>query len=352
MKYKLTRVQTGWIRWFAIGLASFLAVVVLVPLLLVKRSPPSEPVPGRPSSSGFATVEGPKESLSIPVFMTKENRTQQIELEDYVRGVVAAEMPIEFEPEALKAQALAARTYIVKRLLDGDKTNVPAPGALVTDTITHQAYVTDEELRSRWSPDVYAANMDKLKQAVEETRDMVITYQGKPIEASFFSTSNGYTENSEDYWNDYIPYLRSVPSPWDVKLSPRYKETVTLTGRELQQRLGLSAAVPVTTGDGAGMKVLERSQGHRIKKLSVGGKTFTGREVRERLGLNSSQFQWSWKDGAWQFTTFGYGHGVGMSQWGANGMAKEGRKAEEIVKYYYSGIEIGRASNLLKTGTF
>ncbi|KEQ25239.1 stage II sporulation protein D [Paenibacillus tyrfis] len=351
MKYKLTRTQQSWIRWLAVWLASFTAVVVLVPGLLVRTGPGKEPVPAPPAAEQPSAARQ-QDELLIPVYRAKEKRTERMALEQYVRGVVAAEMPIEFEPEALKAQAMAARTYIVRRLLDGDQSNVPDANALVTDTISHQAYVTDEELRRRWGDDVFLSHMDKLKRAVEETRDLVLTYQGKPIEASFFSTSNGYTENSEDYWNFTVPYLRSVPSPWDAKLSPRYKETVAFTSKELQSKLGLPGAVPVSTGSPLGIKVIEKSQGNRIKKLSIGGKLFTGREVREKLGLNSSQFQWSWSGGEWRFTTFGYGHGVGMSQWGANGMAMEGRKAEDIVKYYYAGIVIDRASNLLKGKTF
>ncbi|GLI08667.1 stage II sporulation protein D [Paenibacillus tyrfis] len=351
MKYKLTRTQQSWIRWLAVWLTSFTAVVVLVPGLLVRTGPGKEPAPAPPAAEQPSAARQ-QDELLVPVYRAKEKRTEKMALEQYVRGVVAAEMPIEFESEALKAQAMAARTYIVRRLLDGDQSNVPDASALVTDTISHQVYVTDEELKQRWGDDAFLSRMDKLKRAVEETRDLVLTYQGKPIEASFFSTSNGYTENSEDYWNFNVPYLRSVPSPWDAKLSPRYKETVAFTSKELQRKLGLPGAVPVSAGSSLGIKVIEKSQGNRIKKLSIGGKLFTGREVREKLGLNSSQFQWTWSDGEWRFTTFGYGHGVGMSQWGANGMAMEGRKAEDIVKYYYTGIAIDRASNLLKGKTF
>ncbi|AEI38723.1 stage II sporulation protein D [Paenibacillus mucilaginosus] len=347
-KYKLNPRQKKVLGWFAVWLASFTAVVVLVPGLLVRSTTPSaDPAAVRPASTQPEAGDAPL----IPVYLSKSKSTDRIPLETYVRGVVAAEMPAEFEPEALKAQALAARTYIIRRMLAGDRTGVPAGEALVTDTIAHQAYISDEELGQRWGAD-YARVRDKLNRAVEETKDTILTYEGQPIEASFFSTSNGYTENSEDYWNVKIPYLRSVASPWDAKLSPRYKETVRFSDKELQTRLGLPAAIPATTGASRGLKVLERSQGRRILKLSAGGKQFTGREVREKLGLNSSGFQWSYRDGAWEITTFGYGHGVGMSQWGAQGMALEGRKAEEIVKHYYTGVELSKASTLLSAKSF
>ncbi|WP_141335962.1 stage II sporulation protein D [Paenibacillus sp. tmac-D7] len=348
MKYKLSRTQSKWARWFALWLAGFLSVIVIVPWLFVHtpgvKHESSQAVrhEGSPPSAEEAA------SMRIPVYVSSKQMTDRIALETYVLGVVAAEMPVEFELEALKAQAMAARTYIVRRVLSGDRIEVPGSEAVVTDTTAHQAYVNDEELRRRWEPELYATNMAKLRRSVEETKDIVLTYEGQPIDASFFSTSNGYTENSEDYWNLKLPYLRSVASPWDAQLSPRYKETVTFTARELQRKLGLPAAVPVTAGAKTGLKVMERSAGHRIKRLTVGGKSFTGREFREKLGLNSSQFQWSYANGTWTFVTFGYGHGVGMSQWGANGMAREGRKAEEIVKYFYTGIDFGKASTLLK----
>ncbi|MEK8131708.1 stage II sporulation protein D [Paenibacillus filicis] len=352
IKYKLSRTQTAWARWLALWFFSFLTVVLLVPWLLV-HIPAGRDAASRVSDSKQSQTLPPGgQAIMVQVHLSGKQTTEEIELESYVTGVVAAEMPIEFEPEALKAQALAARTYIVRRLLEGETAYASGSGAAVTDTTLHQVYVSDEELKHRWGAEQYEVNRNKLKQAVEATRDRVITYKGQPIEASYFSTSNGYTENSEDYWNMKLPYLRSVPSPWDARLSPRYQDSLTLTSKELQQKLGLPVAVPAIAGSKLGLNVVERSEGHRVKRLTVGGKSFTGREFREKLGLPSSQFQWSYSNGKWTFTTTGYGHGVGMSQWGANGMAKEGRTAEEIVKYYYTGVELDHVANLWKGKTF
>lgn len=181
-----------------------------------------------------------------------------------------------------------------------------------------------------------------------------MTYKGKPITASFFSTSNGYTENSEDYWKNEIPYLRSVESPWDKQISPKYKTTVTMPRSEFVGKLGLAdGAVPVSAGgDGNAssfLKVLSYTQGHRIESVRVGGKTFTGREVREKLGLRSSQFSLVMKNGEIEITTYGNGHGVGMSQYGAEGMAREGYEAKEILKHYYTNISFDKTSNLLSS---
>lgn len=354
-KYKVMHKKRHWLQLVLIGLASFLAIVVLVPVLTTKGLPSSKSteVPGAAEPYNTKGLPaGGEPGLTIPVYLSKDKKVQQLDLEQYVRGVVAAEMPIDFELEALKAQAMAARTYIVRRLLEKDLSGVPVEGAVVTDTITHQAYVSEQELKQRWSGAQYAANMDKLNRAVEETKDMILTYEGKPIQATFFSTSNGYTENSEDYWGDRIPYLRSVPSPWDVKLSPRYKETISISSKELGQKLGLRTAIPVSANQSNSLRVIGKTEGNRIKTLTVGGKTFSGREFREKLGLNSTHFQWSWKGSELQITTFGYGHGVGMSQWGANGMAKEGKKAEEIVKYFYTGIQVSSDTPLLKGKSF
>ncbi|MCD1260876.1 stage II sporulation protein D [Paenibacillus athensensis] len=332
--------------WLAVCLASMLTVTLGVPALLVKRDAPA-PAAGDASRLGAAVLSQSGQGPLVPVFLSKLQTTEQIPLEAYVEGVVAAEMPIEFEPEALKAQALASRTYIVRRILEGDASNVPVNGALVTDTVAHQAFATDADLRERWGAAAYTVNMAKLRKAVAETKDQILLYDGKPINATFFSTSNGYTENSEDYWPDQIPYLRSVPSPWDAKLSPRFKETTTIGYKTALQKLGVSAIAP-SAAKATGIKVLEWSAGHRIKSIRIGGKTFTGRDVREKLGLPSSQFTWAWKSATeLEFTTYGYGHGVGLSQWGANGMAKEGRKAEDIVKYYYTGIQIGKAADFV-----
>jgi len=332
--------------WLAVCLASMLTVTLGVPALLVKRDAPASATDDAAQLRGAAFAQNGQGPL-VPVFLSKRQTTEQIPLETYVEGVVAAEMPIEFAPEALKAQALASRTYIVRRILEGDASNVPVSGALVTDTVAHQVFVTEDELRERWGAAAYTANMAKLRKAVAETKDRILLYDGKPINATFFSTSNGYTENSEDYWPDHIPYLRSVPSPWDAKLSPRFKETTTISYKTVLQQLGVSA-ISSSTSKATGIEVLEWSAGHRIKSIMIGGKTFTGRDVREKLGLPSSQFTWAWKGTTQlEFTTYGYGHGVGLSQWGANGMAQEGRSAEDIVKYYYTGIQLGKASDFI-----
>ncbi|GAE09826.1 stage II sporulation protein D [Paenibacillus sp. JCM 10914] len=285
----------------------------------------------------------------MSVYLSKTDTVEELPLEQYLVGVLAAEMPAEFQLEALKAQAIAARTYIVQRLASGDRSGVPDGKAVVTDTVSHQAYIARDELTKQWAR--LEAELAKLEQAVKETAGQVMTYQGQPITASFFSTSNGYTENSEDYWKNEIPYLRSVESPWDSAISPKYKTTVSMSRSEFIGKLGLAdGAVPVSAGGekaSAFVKILSYTQGHRIERARVGGKTFSGREIREKLELKSSQFSLVMKDGEIEITTYGYGHGVGMSQYGAEGMAREGYEAKEILKHYYTNISFDETSNLL-----
>jgi stage II sporulation protein D len=325
------------IIWIGSWIGLLLILAIGIPGILVSEFPEADKLkmstlPWQPSIK----LDDETSEIVVPVFLTKEQRVETIPIEHYVRGVLAAEMPMEFELEALKAQAIAARTYIVRRIVKGDVSQVPVEGAIVTDSQLHQVYLTEAKLKEKWGLFQYGKHMDKLNKAVNETKNLIITYEGEPIQATFFSTSNGYTENSEDYWQNAIPYLRSVPSPWDKELSPRFKQTVKMSLSELYERLGISS-IPVSKQN---WTVLERTEGKRIKTVTIGGKVFTGREVREKLDLASSLFEWSHEGSYVTLTTFGYGHGVGMSQWGAQGMAKEGKTAEDILSHYYQDVRI------------
>jgi stage II sporulation protein D len=323
--------------WGAAGMTAFLIVVLLLPSVLVNRFevwlPQTAGLPLTPKEE----LHAEKDAIQVSVYLTGTGETVSLPLEAYVRGVIAAEMPPEFELEALKAQAIAARTYIIRRLRSGDFSDLPegADGAVVTDTVQHQAFATEEALRERWGWLHYSRNLDKMTRAVNETEGIILTYAGEPIDAVFFSASNGFTENSEDYWVSEIPYLRSVESPWDEQEAPNFERLASFSIQEMYERLGLAAS----SGE-AEIEVLERSESGRVLKVSVAGKEFTGREMREKLGLASNDFTWEISGETILFTTKGFGHGVGMSQWGANGMAKEGKTAEEILRHYYSGVEL------------
>ncbi|WP_051318481.1 stage II sporulation protein D [Cohnella thermotolerans] len=283
--------------------------------------------------------------LLVRVYLSAEKRIETVPLETYVRGVVAAEMPLSFEPAALEAQALAARTYIVRRLLYRDKTGVPVPAADVTDTQTHQVYRSLADMDSLKKSD--EAAWDKADAAARKTKGKILTYKGEPIEALYFASSNGYTENSEDVFPFSLPYLRSVASPWDREETDAWSETKEFSLQQFYKALGIkNSAVLARNGASDDVHIADRTKGLRVKTLQVGGQTLSGTEARDKLELRSAAFDLTATSRNVVITTYGNGHGVGMSQWGAEGMAKQGKTAEQIVKHYYLGIQVEEASKL------
>jgi stage II sporulation protein D len=316
-------------------------LILLVPALLVSFGEDRQ----TPAEAGGVMPENQSGPM-VRVWLTREKRVEEVPLETYIRGVVASEMPADFHPEALKAQALAARTYIVSRLMKGRLSDMArygeqARGAHVTDTVAHQAYSTDKALRKIWGAR-YPENLSRVEKAVRETAGKIIVYDGKPIYAAFFSTSNGRTENSEDYFATRYPYLRSVESPWDRE-SPRYLSTVSLPLKEMIRRLERATGAKLSVRAGAGegiVQVLDRSDGKRVSRVRIGDEIFSGRKVREALGLASSDFSLEVEGNRVKITTRGFGHGVGMSQWGAHLMALKGKRVDEIIRHYYQGVSI------------
>ncbi|WP_078393006.1 stage II sporulation protein D [Shouchella patagoniensis] len=283
--------------------------------------------------SESVTTEEKKEAIDIPVYRAKKETIEHVPITDYIIGVVASEMPTTYEGEALKAQALAARTYLLSQQLKSQEDRNVSEGALIEDTVKHQVFQSKDELKEIWK-DKFEERWNKVEAAVIETEGEIMTYNEQPITASFFSTSNGFTENAEDFWTQEIPYLKSVASPWD-KESPRYANEVTIPVETFEDALDVKLP-----GDGSIGKIIARTDGERVGSVEISGKTFSGREIREALDLDSSDFTWHLSNGNVVIQTKGWGHGVGMSQFGANGMAKEGKSYREIVKHYYQGITI------------
>lgn len=271
-----------------------------------------------------------KDNISVEVYRSGAGLIQSVELDEYVKGVLSSEMPLSFDEEALKAQAVVARTYIIKRLLNGNDKSSPE-GSDVTDTIFHQVYKDNNELKNEWGK--YSdKNNALLNRIIQETEGLYIAYNNKPIEASFFSTSNGYTENSEDYWSLELPYLRSVPSPWDKKSDKFYAEK-SFPVQKVEKALKIKIGNQITVD-------YDKTIGKRNKFVKINGKSFEGKSIREIFDLNSTDFEILQKDSKIIFKTRGYGHGVGLSQYGANYQAIEGKSFEEIIKYYYKGVTI------------
>ncbi|MBE6154160.1 MAG: stage II sporulation protein D [Firmicutes bacterium] len=244
-----------------------------------------------------------------------------MELEEYLVGVVAAEMPASFNIEALKAQAIAARTYAMKAINDN---------IILTDTINTQAYKDDSELKSMWGNN-YQTYYEKIKQAVKSTKGLVIYYNNSLINAFYHSTSNGYTEDSIAVFGSY-PYLKSVESKFDINVSS-YLRTVSFSYEEISNKL----KIPITPLSNI---IIEKNSSNRVNKIIIDNNTYDGVKFRTLLGLRSTDFDITLNESDVSITTRGYGHGVGMSQYGANEYAKNGWNYLEILNHYYTDITI------------
>lgn len=306
---------------------SFILVLVMIPMLyyVIYRSnqvSPEQKTENLTAQSQQSPEVEPEETM-VTVFRVEKNEYHDLPLEEYLVGVVSGEMPASYEIEALKAQAVAARTYTL---------NIMETESAIYDTVQHQVYMDQSQLKERWGND-FDQYYNKVKQAVDETKSKTIEYNGERITPLYFSISNGYTENSEDYWENEIPYLKSVSSEWD-KTAPKYEEVVEFDLKTLRTKFNNSKLTK------KGFTILSRTEGKNVDEVLIGDKVYSGREVRELLGLRSSDFSFEFKDNKMLITTRGYGHGVGMSQYGANQLAKMGKSYKEILQYYYQNINI------------
>ena len=263
----------------------------------------------------------------IRVKNKKTNQITELPFEDYIKGVVAGEMPATFELEALKAQAVASRSYAMYQM-----TATKDKEYDVVNTTANQVYLTDDELKENWKEE-YPEKINKIKTAIAETSGEYLTYQGQIVNAMFFSTSVGQTENSEEVFVSALPYLRSVDSKWDQQ-SPAYTDTYTFDLKEFYTKLNLPYNQTLT------IEVTEKTSTGRTKKLKINGQELNGRDFASKLSLRSNYFTVVQNNDKVTITTKGFGHGVGMSQYGANGMAKEGYKYDQILKHYYQNTEI------------
>ena len=265
-------------------------------------------------------------STPIKVKQVSKNKIIELDLEDYVRGVLAGEMPISFELEALKAQAVAARTYGLKRI---NKNNAYD----VVDTTMNQVYLDDDVLKKKWGSN-YEKYMSKIIKAVDETSGEYVDYNGKYADTLFFSTSVGNTENSEEIFGTKVEYLQSVSSMWDEEVSPVFEEKNVFSRNSFCSKLGLKDCSKIY------VNIINETSTGRVKTVEINNKKFTGQEVAYKLGVRSNYFSIYIENNNVVVLTRGFGHGVGMSQYGAEGMAKNGYNYKEILGHYYQGTTI------------
>lgn len=299
-------------------LLSFTLLIILIPLLIVGIDHKDEII--------YKIKYGSINNKVIKVKRVDTGDIEEIPLEKYVLGVVAGEMPATFNIEALKAQAVASRTYALKKAENNKEYDVE-------DGTVNQVYIDDDKMKEKWQ-DNFDENYQKIKKAQEETKGEVLLYNNELIDAMFFSTSNGYTENSEDVFSSSLPYLVSVESNWDKTESPVFSSSKEITKKEFLFNVGLSDSNTIDITN------IEKTSTGRVKNITINNKVFKGTQIRNIFGLKSTSFTINVKNDMVTFEVNGYGHGVGMSQYGANGMAKEGYGYQEILKYYYQNSEI------------
>ena len=246
-----------------------------------------------------------------------------LNMTDYLIGVVSSEMPASFNFEALKAQSVLARTYALKAKQTGKK---------LTDTVSTQSYIDIDQMKNKWG-NSFNTYYNKIKNAVENTNGEYLSYNGNYIEALYHSTNNGKTESSLDVFGNYYPYLISVSSEYDKNASS-YLRTINMPLDTISNKLGLSL------NNDSVISILSYTDGGNIKEININGNNFSGKKVRELLGLRSADFDISISDNNANITTRGYGHGVGMSQYGANGMANAGYSYKDILSHYYPGTTL------------
>ena len=267
-------------------------------------------------------------SNSVVRVKRENGNIDRVFFEEYVKGVLAGEMPTSFDLEALKAQAVAARSYVLKKMEQNKEKDYD-----VVDTVMNQVYLDDATLKEKWK-DKYEEKNNKIKQAIVETKGEYMTYNNEVIEAFFFSTSTGKTENSGEVFQTQLPYLKSVDSAWDEEVSPVFSQDNNLSLEEFYQKLNIEYNPNLK------IEITKTTSTGRIKELKINDHEFKANDIYQKLNLRSTFFDIKQKDNQVEITTKGYGHGVGMSQYGALAMAKKGYKYQDILKYYYQGVEI------------
>ena len=278
---------------------------------------------------------GPLFELPSTITLLAGGERLTLGLEDYLCGVVAAEMPASFPLEALKAQAVAARSYA----LCGAAAGKHGDAAVCADPGCCQAWLSEEALRKSWGED-YEANAQKIRAAVQATAGQILRSGGEPALAAFHSSSAGATEASAAIWSAR-PYLVSVPSPETAADVPGYVSTVSLWPTDFRDTLlSLRPEADFSGSPGGWIGALRRDGSGRTAEASLGGVLFSGVELRRLFSLRSTAFELAYRDGLFVFTVTGSGHGVGMSQYGAKVMAERGADYTAILAHYYPGTEL------------
>ena len=275
----------------------------------------------------------------VKLLHTDTEKIEEIDLDTYLYGVVSSEMPANFEMEALKAQAVVARTYTLYKIINNNSKHGDAD--ICDDSTCCQAWISKEDRFKRWKEEERESNWEKIVNAVNGTKGKIITYEGKPINAFFHSNSGGTTDTATNVWGgSNYPYLQAVTTSGEDAYS-QYSSEVSVTKDEFISKIKEKHSdFEIDFSKEKQIEILEYTDGGRIKTIKIGNLNLSGVEIRTIFGLRSARFEIKTDGDNIKFTVLGYGHGVGMSQTGADSMAKQGANYEEIIKHFYTGVEI------------
>ena len=341
MKLQKEAVRQGVRMSLSAGLAAGMLLFLLPMLVMTEprtagEEPPVLPASPAPVTEAEPPAAGEKDGSRMVRVKMEDGTVVEQTMADYLWSVVAAEMPASFEKEALCAQAVCARTYTVWK---SGRSSAHEDADVCADSSCCQAYTTRAEAAERWGADA-AFFEDKISEAVAETDGVTAVYEGKPIQAVFFSSASGATEDAEAVWGNSLPYLISVDSPEGEEV-PNYNTEVILSADEVRELV--SASYPGADLSGTPEDWFENviyTASGRVAEIDVGGVTLSGGAARSLFSLRSACFQVKAEEDTVTFQVTGYGHGVGMSQYGANAMAKAGSTWQEILTHYYTGISL------------
>lgn len=341
MKVRDIRINSN-IKIIAIMTVVICSALILLPLLFLG---------GNSSSIGMFNLKNgeivkesgitfPKDG-KVKLYRKEENKVEELDLEEYVMGVVASEVPANFNEEALKAQAVAARTFYMNKRINPDKES-EKHGGEISDTTSCQVYMSKEERLAKWSAKEGESNWSKIEKAVLDTKGQVLTYDGAILEyPQFFAISSGKTEDAKDVFSMDVPYLKSEESKGEES-APKFKSSISMPVNDFINNINekyKNANIKKGNLD-TQIKIESYTEGGSVKTIKIGQEIIKGTEFRELFNLNSTNFTFSFDKDTVKINCIGYGHGVGMSQWGANAMANNGSTYDEILKHYYNGVEV------------
>ena len=318
----------------------FLLIFFILPAILTKKNVEAKVIEDSKENNTNIKSEKKynyKKYGKIKLLHSKTGEVEEVELDSYLVNVVSAEMPVDFEIEALKAQAVVARTYTIYKMQNKKHENAD----ICDDSNCCQAWISKEDRLSRWEADKSESNWNKIEQAVEETKGKVITYNNKVINAFFHSNSGGKTEIPVNVWGGTgYPYLQVVETSGEEGYS-QYQSEAIYTRDELIEKLKTKYEdITIDFNNDEDCKILEYTDSGRVRTVKFGNHELSGTETRSLFNLRSTNFEIIKEDENIKFSVKGYGHGVGMSQTGADSLAKQGKNYEEIIKHFYIGVEI------------